>query len=120
MYNKVIKLQYNLTVKNEVTQNHYKIITPINASQLEKSLDWYDTTKQQFLINCFTFGFRIPYLNERKFVQSKNLKSAQDNVPILKQELQKEVNSGQIAGPFKSPSFKNLHIILLGLVLVSL
>ena len=65
-----------------------KIITPINSRQLESWLEGYDETKKKFLVTGFNSGFKIPYSGTRNFVKNKNLKSALDNLPILKEKNQ--------------------------------
>lgn len=92
------------------------IATPIKTGQLDHWLDGYDLPKKQFLLQGFTTGFRIPYTKTRTFLKSKNLKSALDNLPILKEKINREIVAGRVAGPFIAPPFKNLHISPLGLV----
>ena len=91
-------------------------ISPVNVQQLEKWLQGYDEYLATFLFKGFTGGFSIPYQSKRQFRMSKNLKSANENVSILKEKIKHEINLGRIAGPFDECPFKNLQISPLGLV----
>ena len=53
---------------------------------------------------------------KRTFLNSKKLKSALDNLPILKGKNQQGTFAGRVAFPFTVPPFKNLHVDPLGLV----
>ena len=75
------------------------IVTPINAKALHHWLQGYDNEKLNYLVKGFTFGFRIPYMGQRRYRYSKNLKSANDNLNILKQKLAVEVVSGRVGAP---------------------
>ena len=94
------------------------VVTPVNVKCLACWLDGYDHEKSKYLLKGFEFGFKIPYTGKRVFRQSRNLKSALDNLDILKQKICFEVQNGRAAGPFSLDNlpFPNLQISPLGLV----
>jgi hypothetical protein len=69
-------------------------------------------------VKGFTFGFRIPYMGQRRYRYSKNLKLANDNLNVLKQKIEVEVVSGRVEGGFTVDNlpFGHLQISPLGLV----
>lgn len=95
-----------------------KIVTPINVKALSEWLIGYDLEKKNYLVDGFTFGFKIPYTGDRKFRLSKNLKSAIENIEILKSKIEVEVKNGRVGGPFNHDliPLSNLQISPLGLV----
>lgn len=93
-----------------------QIVTPIKVDQLRHWLEGYDPHISQFLINGFNFGFKIPFTGQRIFMQSKNLKSARENLNVVKEKIQVEIEAGRVDGPFRNPPFPNMHISPLGLV----
>ena len=93
------------------------IVNPINVKALHHWLRGYDSEKLNYLVKGFTFGFPIPYsMGQRRYRYSINLKSANDNLNILKQKV--EVVFGRMWGPFTVDNlpFDNLQIAPLGLV----
>ena len=48
--------------------------------------------------------------------EADNLRSARDNMPILRQKIWKEVSLGHMAGPFQIKPWKKMIISLVGLV----
>ena len=67
-------------------------------------------------IRGFEIGFKIPFYGDRQFRKHKNLKSAQANLPILKQNIQDKIDLVEVAGPFSDPLFLYLLVSSLGLV----
>ena len=57
------------------TSNDSGIVSPINAQIFQHYLSGYHQNLSDFLINGFSFGFKIPYFGERKFRLSENLPS---------------------------------------------
>ena len=47
---------------------------------------------------------------------STNLKSAKENIDILQANIEREIASGRIAGPFHTPPFGNFRVSPLGLL----
>ena len=102
--------------KHNAIVNKY-IVTPINVKALHHWLQGYDNEKLNYLVKGFTFGFRIPYMGQRRYRYSKNIKPANDKLNILKQKIEVEVVSGRVGGPFTVDNlpFGNLQISPLGL-----
>ncbi|PJE77719.1 hypothetical protein CI610_03354 [invertebrate metagenome] len=76
----------------------------------------YDFGKVQFLQDGFNVGFKLQYRGLRQYRESVNLKSAKDNIEVLRRKISHEISMGRIAGPFISAPFENLQISPLGLV----
>lgn len=55
-------------------------------------------------------------MNQRTYMKSKNLKSACENLKIIKEKIQIEIDAGRVAGPFDNPPFPNIHVSPLGLI----
>ena len=64
-----------------------------------------------YLIQGFTFGFKIPYQGPRQLRLSKNLSSFKSKEHILEARITQEMLYRPIAGPFP-----NIQISPLGLV----
>lgn len=100
---------------NDNMQNvpiNHDVVTPINVKALNQWLQGYDKNKRDYLIDGFTFGFQIPFKGERKFRSCENLKSATENLGILKQKIEVEVVSGRVGGPYTLDNlpFNNIQI----------
>lgn len=92
------------------------ISTPIRIYSLTHYLQNYESELANFLIQGFTFGFKIPYKGPRQFRLSKNLSSIEGKEHILQQRIDQELKHQRIAGPFCKPPFPNIQISPLGLV----
>lgn len=92
------------------------VVTPVHVGNLGSWLHGYDPHKTKFLLDGFNNGFSIPFQGDRRFRPCSNLKSAGENISVLKQKIALEMNSGRIVGPFDSPPFKNFRVSPLGLV----
>lgn len=91
--------------------------SPINVEQLSVFLLQYPNREHAKLLeNGFKHGFELGYYGERKFFDSKNLKSAEVNPAIVLDKINKEIQAGRMAGPFTELPFSDLHISPLGLV----
>lgn len=58
----------------------------------------------------FLKGFRLKYTGPRIHRESPNLLSAFQHTEALKDKIQKEINLGRIAGPFKFLPISNLQV----------
>ena len=90
--------------------------TPVKLSNLRPLLSGYIHDKAQFLIDGFTFGFRINSVVEDAVYDAPNLLSARLSPHIVDIKLQKELDSNRIAGPFAGPPLPNFRISPLGVV----
>lgn len=95
-------MPYNHDLKNLAN-------SPINVQMLSKYLYGYNQQEANFLLEGFTKGFRIHYEGPRVSLDSKNLKSLNQNPDIVKQKIGKEVNAGRVAGPFFQRPFHNFR-----------
>ena len=93
-----------------------QVSTPIKPEKLKQWLQGYDKEKTKFLYEGFSLGFKIPFDGQEEALFSKNLKSANTNLEILKEKIQKEVEAGRVVGPFEDPPFQNFKVSPLGLV----
>lgn len=93
------------------------ITTPIKPNHLSDYLNGYSPVLKSFLIQGFTFGFKILYTEQRVFRISKNLSFLQGQELLVSQRLQQELKAKRIAGPYSDPPFVNLQVSPLGLVL---
>lgn len=84
--------------------------------RLNFRLSGYDASLLLYLVNGFTFGFRVGFVGERHASQSPNLKSALEQPQIVLNKLTKECEAGRIIGPFSCPPFQNLVCSPLGIV----
>ena len=91
--------------------NNFSITTPIQVHTLANYLENYDSFLANYLIQGFTFGFRIPYQGPRLFRLSKNLPSIKGKEHILEERITQELLHHRIAGPFQSPPFPNIQIL---------
>ncbi|XP_062593378.1 uncharacterized protein LOC134254854 [Saccostrea cucullata] len=94
------------------------VVTPIKVEVLNLWLEDYEESKLQYLVDGFTFGFRIPFNGNRAFRYSDNLKSARENFEILQEKIQEEIDTNRVGGPFHIDNipFEALQISPLGLV----
>ncbi|XP_069133139.1 uncharacterized protein [Argopecten irradians] len=97
-------------------QTNSNLPTPINVPTFLESLTGYSDNEFHFLRVGFTEGFSLQYQGPREYRFSKNLKSALDNIAVLKQKIECELSLGRVQGPFELPPFPNLQISPLGLV----
>ena len=94
----------------------HKPVTPVKVDRLNFLLSGYETSLRLYLVNGFTFGFRVGFDGERCALHSPNLKSALDQPQIVRTKLRKECEAGRICGPFICPPFPNFVCSPLGIV----
>ena len=91
--------------------------SPINTAVLCNYLKEYPNERAaKILKDGFSNGFRLGYTGSKTGFEAKNLQSVRSNPRILRQKIDKEVDLGRLAGPFKSPPFPNLKISPVGLI----
>ena len=91
-------------------------VTPVRIDRLTSVLREYDPYFKNFLIQGFSYGFRIHYSNLRSSFESPNLLKAHDQPNIVTDKLHKEIEAGRVAGPFSAPPFDNFVVSPLGIV----
>ena len=94
----------------------HKPVTPVKVDRLNFLLSGYETSLRLYLVNGFTFGFRVGFHGERCTLHSPNLKSVLDQPQIVRTKLRKECEAGRICGPFICPPFPNFICSPLGIV----
>ena len=95
----------------ELSQLHHIInippVTPVKVSTLSPLLQHYDPRLKQFLIDGFSFGFRVGFVGNSRLRLTSNLCTAKEQPKILAAKLEKELCAGRIVGPFSRPPFDN-------------
>ena len=86
-------------------QSHLKkaeVITPVKPDRLAYHLKkiGYDTTLTNYLVDGFTYGFRLGHQGLVKQKETPNHQSVMDNMEWALKLLQLESDSGRLAGPF--------------------
>lgn len=90
--------------------------SPIKVDALKRYAKNYIKEEAEFLIKGFTRGFPIQYTGPRKPRDSENLRSCSLNPEIIKAQINKEIESGRVAGPFEERPLPNLIVSPIGLV----
>ena len=83
-----------------------KVVTPIKVDILASYLGNY--SQCAYLVEGFTFGFRLGYSGQRQFRVSPNMSSCQQYQDVISQKIKAEVALGRLKGPFQNPPFKNM------------
>ena len=104
------KLKHTLS-KQAFQPSLQKPVSLVKVDWLNFILSGYETSLRLYLVNGFTFGFRVGFDGERCALHSPNLKSALDQPLIVRTKLRKECEAGRICGPFICPPFP--HFVLL-------
>ena len=94
----------------------HKPVTPVKVDRLNFLLNGYETSLRLYLVNGFTFGFHVGFDGERYALHSPSLKSALDQLQIVRTKLRKESEAGRICGHFICPPFPNFVCSPLGIV----
>lgn len=93
-----------------------KPVTPVKVDRLNFFLTGYHSPLRQFLVNGFSYGFRVGFVGNRRASQSPNLKSAIEQPQAVRSKLLKELEAGRIRGPFPHPPFLEFICSPLGIV----
>ena len=89
--------------------------SPIILSQMISYLDKYpDTSSASVLREGFSSGFKLGYLGARLARDSPNQKSINQLTDKAIEKLEKEINLGHIAGPFRERPLPNLIVSPIG------
>ena len=91
-------------------------VTPVRVDRFDFLLHGYDRDYKRFLIDGFTFGFRLGFTGDERSLESSNLKSDLSQPQVVSAKLEKERAAGRIAGPFSSPPFPYFRCSPLGIV----
>ena len=75
-----------------------------------------DKTSAELLLKGFSEGFRLGYEGPRVPRESPNLKSVDLDPGAIRTKLNKEIELGRIAGPFKSRPLDRLRVSPIGLI----
>lgn len=92
------------------------IVSPVKCELLRSWLQGYNHDEIKFLVDGFRHGFAIPFIGQRQQLRATNLKSAIENMPVLRQKIQIELTEGRVSGPYSVPPFPNFRVSPLGLV----
>jgi hypothetical protein len=85
--------------------------SPLKIEIVQRYLQNYPLKEvAQELSDGFLKGFRLKYTGPRIHRESPNLLSAFPHTEALKDKIQKEINLGRIAGPFKCLPISNLQV----------
>ena len=91
--------------------------TPIKVDKLALYLHGYNKKHYNELIAGFTFGFKLHYQSPSgSTCMVRNLVSAYAHPDVVESKLAKELELGQIKGPFANPPFLNFFVSPLGVV----
>ena len=89
--------------------------SPIKVDRLAWWLKGYDSVLSKFLIDGFTFGFRVGFSGTPSSKIFKNHRSALDRPELVDDYLAEEIRLGRITGPLDSLPVK-FHCAPIGLV----
>ena len=103
--------------KSQVNLMNPQILpTPVIAATLSHYLEGYDHMLRNKIINRFTQGFKLDFVEERKSSFAPNLLSAREFLRVIDSKVASEVALGRIAGPFDTPPVDPLWVSLVGVV----
>ena len=91
-----------------------KLHTPVRVQLLSPYIHGY--LWHQYLLDGFTYGFRLGYTGPRISSSSPNLKSCVDDPATVHNKLHQELQAHIVRGPFCQPPFPNLKVSSIGLV----
>jgi len=89
-----------------------KPVTPVNPVRLQHHLQriGYDPEKTKFLVEGFTYGFRLQHTGQLSSATPNNDSSVLEFPLQMQEKLQKELDLGRMKGPFDEPPFEHFHI----------
>ena len=91
--------------------------TRVKAARVASVLTGYDEYTKRYLVNGFTFGFRVGCIRTPEYrAPPANHPPVLDNPNVAKELIEKELQSGRILGPFKDPPLDGLICSPLNLV----
>ncbi|XP_071097708.1 uncharacterized protein [Haliotis cracherodii] len=110
-----------LTENQPARQVNSMAPSPVDLNEMAPWLRQYARVNYRdanYLWVGFSFGFKLEFQGSRTGRLARNLRSAthQDTAGYVKQKLQKEVDLGRMAGPFKDTPLDNLQVSPIGLV----
>ena len=106
-----------LVMKNLIQKvTNANVVTPIKVETFKKWLLSFPKKELQFLLDGFTYGFKIPFQGQRKYRIHESLISAKQNMKTLTDKITKEVRAGRVVWHFQTPPFTNIQILPIGLV----
>lgn len=86
------------------------VSTPINVAELERELCGHpDRNFVNFLLTALRYGIRVGYLGPQKARVLRNLTSASQHPEVVSANLDKEISSGGVLGPFPSSPLPNFQ-----------
>ena len=94
----------------------FSLSSPIKVFHLQELLRGYSSPIVNFLVNGFSFGFRIGFMGDVTPGCDRNNRSALSNKEAVSTAILKEVNRGHTLGPFTAPPFDPFHCSPLGSV----
>ena len=103
-------------LRSALLLQHHKPVTPVKVDRLNFFLTGFHPPLRQFLVNGFSYGFRVGFVGNRRAFQSPNLKSALEQPQAVRSKLLKELEAGRIRGPFSHPPFPEFICSPLGIV----
>ena len=103
-------------LRPDLQLQRHKPVTPVKVDRLNFFLTGYHPPLRQFLVNGFSYGFRVGFVGERRAAQSPNLKSALEQPQAVRRTFRKELEAGRIRGPFPRPPFRKFVCSPLGIV----
>ena len=107
--------------KVEQRQQHQRptVSTPLNVDNLALELfDHPDRTLVHNLVNALWYGARIWYLSPHQTRVSRHLLSASQHPEVISANLNKQMQFGKLAGPFRSPPLPDFQCLPIGVVLM--
>ena len=92
------------------------IPTPINPKVLACEIQGYNHSLASYLVDGFTFGFKLGCIGEPSLSIHRNHNSVFNHKAVVQAKLRKEMNLGRISNPSSIIPFQNFVCSPLGLV----